>query len=166
MGGTRSASGPATADPPRRGAGPSQPPRGRRPDTRRPSSIPSVDGLHPLGDGAFAENVHARGVVDHATGRLVQGVQDHRPGHIASLDENDVAKFVRVHAGERLEAGEHLLFYRNRGGLRLGAESFLFQEGDAGLYAKARYGELKVDEAGASVLVGLRGDDLKPLVKR
>ena len=81
---------------------------------------------------------------------------------VVSLDENDVAKFVRVHAGERLGAGEHLLVYRNRGGLRLGAESFLFQEGDAARYANARYGELKVDAAGSSVLVGLRGADLKP----
>ena len=85
---------------------------------------------------------------------------------VVSLDENEVAKFVRVHAGERLEAGEHLLVYRNRGGLRLGAESFLFQEGDAALYAKARYGELKVDDSGSSVLVGLRGDDLQPLARK
>jgi len=82
---------------------------------------------------------------------------------VVSLDANDVAQFIRVHRGESLQAGDHLLFYRNRGGLRLGAESFMFQEGDAELYAQARYGELKVDESGASVLVGLRGDDFKPL---
>jgi uncharacterized membrane-anchored protein len=87
-------------------------------------------------------------------------------GHIVvSLDENNVASFVRVHKGEPLKAGEHLLFYRDRGGLRLGAESFMFQEGKATVYAKARYGELKVDDSGASVLVGLRGEDLKPLGK-
>ncbi|MCP4693132.1 MAG: GDYXXLXY domain-containing protein [Desulfobacterales bacterium] len=78
---------------------------------------------------------------------------------VVSLDKNDVASFVRVHEGENLGPGERLLFYRNRGGLRLGAESFMFQEGDADLYSKARYGELKVDESGASVLVGLRGED-------
>jgi uncharacterized membrane-anchored protein len=82
---------------------------------------------------------------------------------VVSLDENDVAKFVRVHQDESLQEGEHLLFYRNRGGLRLGAESFLFQEGDADIYSNARYGELKVDESGTSVLVGLRDDDFKPL---
>ena len=38
----------------------------------------------------------------------------------------------------------------------------MFQEGDADLYSKARYGEVKVDESGASVLIGLRGDDFKP----
>ncbi len=84
---------------------------------------------------------------------------------VVSLDKNNVARFVRVHEGESLAAGERLLLYRNRGGLRLGAESFMFQEGDAELYSKARYGELKVDESGASVLVGLRGEDFKALGK-
>ena len=42
----------------------------------------------------------------------------------------------------------------------------MFQEGDADLYAKARYGELKVDKSGASVLVGLRDDDFKPLARK
>jgi len=85
---------------------------------------------------------------------------------VVSLDQNDVAKFIRVHQGESLQKGEYLLFYRNRGGLRLGAESFMFQEGEAELYAKARYGELKVDASGVSVLVGLRGENFEPLGKR
>ena len=85
---------------------------------------------------------------------------------VVSLDENHVAKFVRVHQGENLQEGEYLLFYRKRGEFRLGAESFMFQEGDAKLYEKARYGELKVDASGASILVGLRGEDFKPLGRK
>jgi len=85
---------------------------------------------------------------------------------VVSLDENDVAKFLRVHNGQDLKAGEHLLFYRNRGGLRLGAESFMFQEGDAQLYSNARYGELKVDKLGKSVLIGLRSEEFKKLGKK
>ena len=85
---------------------------------------------------------------------------------VVSLDQNDVAKFIRVHQEESLQEGEHLLFYRNRGGLRLGAESFMFQEGEAELYSKAKYGELKVDASGVSVLVGLRGEKFEPLGKR
>lgn len=85
---------------------------------------------------------------------------------VVSLGTNDVATFVRVHKGEALRDGEHLLSYRKRGELRLGAESFMFQEGDAAVYERARYGELKVDKEGASVLVGLRGEDLQPLKKR
>ena len=85
---------------------------------------------------------------------------------VLSLDANAVARFVRVHRGEKLKEGEYLLFYRNRGELRLGAESFMFQEGDAGLYSKAKYGELKADASGKSVLVGLRGLDFKLLGRK
>ncbi len=82
---------------------------------------------------------------------------------VVKLDENKVAEFVKVYDNTPLNEGEHLLFYRNRDGLRIGAESFFFQEGDAKLYSKARYGELKVDRLGASVLVGLRGADFSSL---
>ncbi len=84
---------------------------------------------------------------------------------VVSLDSNNIAKFIKIHGGEKLQEGECLLFYRNRGGLRLGAESFCFQEGDARLYSQAKYGELKTDETGASVLVGLRGKDFETLGK-
>jgi uncharacterized membrane-anchored protein len=85
-------------------------------------------------------------------------------GHlVVSLNKHNVAEFIRIYRNEELGSGEHLLFYRNRRGLRLGAESFFFQEGDAKLYEEARYGALKVDESGGSVLVGLRGEDFRPL---
>ena len=54
-----------------------------------------------------------------------------------------------VDKGEKLRESEHLLAYKNRRGLRLGAESYFFQEGDADLYANAEYGELRVDSTGA-----------------
>ena len=85
-------------------------------------------------------------------------------GHlVVSLNEHNVAEFVRIHQNEELGSNEHLLFYRNRRSLRLGAESFFFQEGNAELYEKARYGKLKVNESGGSVLVGLCGEDFQPL---
>lgn len=85
-------------------------------------------------------------------------------GHlVVRLDENDVASVLKFYNGERLKDDEYLLFFRNRGGLRLGAESFLFQEGQAELYSAAQYGELKVDDSGASVLIGLRDQNFKPL---
>lgn len=82
---------------------------------------------------------------------------------VVSLDADEVARFARVHRGEPLAAGEFLLRYRRRGGLRLGAESFFFQEGHARHYERARYGELRVAAGGESVLVGLRGEDFAPL---
>ncbi len=82
---------------------------------------------------------------------------------VVSLDTNGVANFVRIHTGADLAQNEHVLVYRNRKGLRLGAESFFFQEGHAELYSGAQYGELKVDSSGNSVLVGLRDSDYVPL---
>jgi len=103
----------------------------------------------------------------YALARGISRAQLKDKGHIiVSLDVNHVAKFVRVHKGETLRGGEYFLLYRNRGEVRLGAESFMFQEGDAELYSKARYGELIVDASGASVLIGLRGEDFKPLGRK
>ena len=85
---------------------------------------------------------------------------------VVALDANNVATFKRVHKGEKLQDGEHFLSYRKRGELRLGAESFMFQEGDAEIYTRAWYGELKVDKEGSSVLAGLCGEDLQPLKRK
>ncbi|MES2507043.1 MAG: GDYXXLXY domain-containing protein [Verrucomicrobiota bacterium] len=82
---------------------------------------------------------------------------------VLKLDERGVAKGLRLHQGEALAPDEQRLIYRDRQGLRIGAESFFFQEGDAALYEKARYGELKVDAEGNSVLTGLRDAELQPL---
>ncbi|PCJ57082.1 MAG: hypothetical protein COA79_17280 [Planctomycetota bacterium] len=84
---------------------------------------------------------------------------------VVSLDEKKVAKFIRLHKDEALQPNEHLLSYKNRGGIKLGAESFFFQEGDAKIYGQAKYGELKVDKSGKSVLVGLRDVKFIPLGK-
>jgi len=94
-------------------------------------------------------------------------------------DKNGVCTFIRVYKGESTSPGEYLLNYRlltNRQGrsfdffqnqmmLRLGAEAFFFQEGKADVYAKAKYGELKVSSSGESVLVGLRDSAFTPLGK-
>ena len=83
---------------------------------------------------------------------------------VVSLDDRGVAQYLRVHGGEELGKGEHLLRYRlRRWGPRVGADAFFFQEGHAHHYERAKYGELRVAPSGNSVLVGLRGHDLKPL---
>jgi uncharacterized membrane-anchored protein len=77
---------------------------------------------------------------------------------VVTLDNHGVARFVRRHDGRAaLARGEHLLDYRRkRGRIQVGTDAFHFQEGHAGLYARARYGELRVAPSGTSVLVGLR----------
>ena len=81
---------------------------------------------------------------------------------VMELDENKVAKFVRIYDDDDLQPAEFLLQFRKRGrGINLGAESFFFQEGHARFYNNARYGELKVTEDGDSVLIGLRDQQFK-----
>lgn len=79
---------------------------------------------------------------------------------VVALDARGVASFVRWDDGAALKPGEKLLRFRDRdGGLRLGAEAFFFEEGKGELYAKAKYGELRVTRRGDAVLVGLRDGD-------
>ncbi|MBN2491119.1 MAG: GDYXXLXY domain-containing protein [Planctomycetes bacterium] len=93
------------------------------------------------------------------------GWYDSTDGHLVlALDERHIGRFVRIHAGEPLAPDEILLRYRRRrGGLRIGAESFLFQKGHAMRYARSAYSELRVAPSGQCILVGLRDADLAPL---
>lgn len=49
------------------------------------------------------------------------------------------------------------------GAVHFGAESFFFQEGQGRLYDKARYGELRVDSSGSSILTGLLDEKRQPI---
>ena len=86
-------------------------------------------------------------------------------GHVVvSLDSNGVASFVRFDDGSGAAAGERLLKFRKRGGrVRVASDAFFFEEGSGPVYQRARYGELRVDDDGNAVLVGLRDEDLRPL---
>jgi len=77
---------------------------------------------------------------------------------VVSLDSTGVARFVRRHDKYvPLGTGERLLRYRLRDNrVRVGSNAFHFQEGRADRFARARFGELRVDAQGTSVLVGLR----------
>lgn len=61
-----------------------------------------------------------------------------------------------------LAADEHLIRYTmGDWSINIGAESYFFQEGQAEKYAKAKYGGIKTDKEGNSVLVGLYDEDRK-----
>ncbi|WP_309893145.1 GDYXXLXY domain-containing protein [Archangium sp.] len=105
-------------------------------------------------------------VLDYAVSREVRKTEVSQDGLLVlRLDENGVGHFVRRHTPDApLAPGELLLGYKQREGrVRLGAESFFFQEGHADRYAGAKYGELRVAEDGSSVLVGLRNAERQPL---
>ncbi len=84
---------------------------------------------------------------------------------VIERDETQVAHFKRIYEDDTpLQANELLLRFRKRGGkIKLGAESFFFQEGHAKYYNNARYGDLRVVPSGESVLVGLRDAQRNPL---
>jgi uncharacterized membrane-anchored protein len=86
---------------------------------------------------------------------------------VITIDEDSVGHFARFDDGSPLADDELRLEYRlrdNQGdSLRIGAESFLFEEGTAHIYANARYGELVVAANGEAVLVGLRDEHKQPL---
>lgn len=77
---------------------------------------------------------------------------------VVTLDENGVAKRERLQDDKTpLKENEHLIKYNARqwNGITIGAESFFFQEGTAEKYEKAKYGGLKIDKEGNSLLIGL-----------
>jgi uncharacterized membrane-anchored protein len=85
---------------------------------------------------------------------------------ILVLDAEGVGRFTRLDDGTPLAANELRLGYKHRSAwdeLRYGAESFFFQEGMAARYADAKYGVLRVDADGNSVLVGLADADRQPI---
>ena len=86
---------------------------------------------------------------------------------VIRVADTGVASFVRVDDGTPLAAGERLInYYKHGWQVDLGATSFFFQEGKADAYATAKYGEVRVDESGTSILVGLRDEKLQPLGKQ
>ena len=82
--------------------------------------------------------------------------------HVARivLDDKRVATLAPQGAASTLP-----LRYRMRNGAAwIGTNAFFFQEGSEQRYARARYGEFRIDrESGEAVLVGLRDSALKPL---
>jgi uncharacterized membrane-anchored protein len=88
----------------------------------------------------------------------------HKGSYILKLDANGVGSFARLDDGSPLTGDEHRLRYKTvhwTGDLAIGAESFFFQEGQAEVYEDARYGVLRVDEKGRSVLVGLADENFE-----
>jgi len=76
---------------------------------------------------------------------------------VVTLDTNNVVKLLRYQlTKEPLSKGEFLIKYAiHRRGVSFGAESYFFEEGTAVRFEKAKYGGLRVDDEGKSILIGL-----------
>jgi uncharacterized membrane-anchored protein len=85
-----------------------------------------------------------------------------RDGYVVlTLDERRIGVFARVDGGTPLAANEARMRYRVRNDqIKFATNAFFFQEGDARLYEKARYGEFRVGGDGESILTGLRDEQL------
>ena len=83
---------------------------------------------------------------------------------VLKYDARGVVTAVRPNDGRTLAADElavELVFKKQR--WLLVTDAFFFKEGEAARWAKARYGEFRVDANGKALLVGLRGEGLAPL---
>ncbi len=83
---------------------------------------------------------------------------------VVKLLPNGTAERVRLQENTTpLNENEHLIEYsaKNWWGINIGAESYFFQEGMGEKYEDAKYGGVKVDAKGNSLLVGLFDEDLK-----
>ena len=88
---------------------------------------------------------------------------DH-PRMVFKRDEQHIVSSVRVDGGEALSADELVIkLVPKDGRWMLVTDAFYFKEGEAARWATAKYGEFRVDKEGGAVLVGLRGEGLKPL---
>jgi uncharacterized membrane-anchored protein len=86
---------------------------------------------------------------------------DSKSGYVVvKVGDDRVAEFVRIQDGKGVNNGEFIIRYkRHNGRLTIGADNYFFQEGSAKKFENAKYGLLKVDPDGNSILVGLCDKD-------
>jgi uncharacterized membrane-anchored protein len=131
----------------------------------RATGTPMLLELAPVDPRSLIQGDYMR--LDYALANEVRQ-RDHAPrdGHlVVRVDARRIATFVRLDDGRRpLAPGEHLLRYRTREGeVRVGSGAFFFQEGHAGRYEGAKYGEVRVAASGNNLLIGLRDERLRPI---
>ena len=81
---------------------------------------------------------------------------------IVRLDERRVATAIGWNTEPA--ASELRLKYRTlHGRTTIGSDAFFFEEGSAGVYQRARFGEFRVDSQGNALLTGLRDANLQRL---
>jgi uncharacterized membrane-anchored protein len=83
------------------------------------------------------------------------GVTDGRV--IVKVTPDGEAEFLGLYHGQGLGQSQQLVRFRRRGdSVRLASDAYFFEEGQWETFADARFGELRVDDDGEAVLIGLR----------
>lgn len=85
---------------------------------------------------------------------------------IVQIDNNKVA--IRTRFQEKLtplNESDYPIKYTctDKWNISIGAESFFFQEGQSEKYEKAKYGGIKIDQQGNSLLIGLYDENQKKI---
>lgn len=85
---------------------------------------------------------------------------------IVKKTENNIAVYDRLQPSKTPIADDEiaLKYYSNGYTVKIGAESFMFEEGQQKAYDNARYGGLRVEGNGSAVLVGLYDEKGNKLV--
>lgn len=85
---------------------------------------------------------------------------------VVQLQPNDIAKKVRIQSGKKpLLNNEYLIEYTIVDwSLHIGAESFFFEEGQSKKFEKAKFGGIKINKEGTSILIGLYDEQLKKIL--
>lgn len=85
---------------------------------------------------------------------------------VVFLDSSGIAHKIRFQKDLiPLNEGEYLIEYTSPDSwnVNIGAESFFFQEGKAEHYEKAKFGGVKIDKNGNSLLIGLYNEQLQKI---
>jgi uncharacterized membrane-anchored protein len=92
------------------------------------------------------------------------GDEGSNPTVIARSDERGITKVLRHDDGTPLGDRElRIKLVTKHGRWTIASDAWFFREGESARWAKARYGEFRVDSKGNALLVGLRGPDLEKL---
>lgn len=84
---------------------------------------------------------------------------------VVRTGDRGIARFVRIQSEASVHAdGELAIRYRHLNGrVVLGSDAYFFEEGRAGHFEQARYGELRVAPDGTALLASLRDGNLAAL---
>jgi uncharacterized membrane-anchored protein len=84
---------------------------------------------------------------------------------VVKLDSNSIAERVRFQTRLGSKNNNEYLIEYSKGyfSLSIGAENYFIQQGDSKKYEQAKYGGVKVDANGNSLLIGLYDEHLKKI---
>jgi len=99
---------------------------------------------------------------------VLSAQMEQREKAVVRLDPSGEAVFVELDSGRPLAEGEYLLAFNSRSGknIRIGAGTFLFQEGHGKTYEQAKYAEMRVDSQGKSLITHLLDENKKRIDPR